>query len=141
CKRLYIQGHPRHDVLLAETPQARRIPAISDPAPQSAERICTGIALESNSVANARHALTMAYPFYTIGHGTRPIGQFAGLLQSAGVTLVADVRSVPRSRTNPQYNRDRLPQSLAAFHIGYEHVAALGGLRGRRRESPSEVNA
>jgi uncharacterized protein (DUF488 family) len=83
----------------------------------------------------------MAYPFYTIGHGTRPLGQFADLLRGAEVTLVADVRSVPRSRTNPQYNRDRLPQSLAASHIGYEHIAALGGLRGRHREIPSEVNA
>jgi uncharacterized protein (DUF488 family) len=83
----------------------------------------------------------MAYPLYTVGHGTRPVGQFADLLRDAEVTLVADVRSVPRSRTNPQYNRDRLPQSLAAFGIGYEHIAALGGLRGRNRETPSEVNA
>jgi uncharacterized protein (DUF488 family) len=83
----------------------------------------------------------MTYLFYTIGHGTRPVGQFADLLQGADVTLVADVRSVPRSRTNPKYNRDALPQSLAAFNIGYEHIAALGGLRGRHREVPSEVNA
>jgi uncharacterized protein (DUF488 family) len=83
----------------------------------------------------------MTHPFYTIGHGTRPIGEFASLLRGAEVTLVADVRSVPRSRTNPQYDRDRLPPSLAAFHIGYEHIAALGGLRGRRREIPPEVNA
>jgi uncharacterized protein (DUF488 family) len=83
----------------------------------------------------------MAFPLYTIGHGTRPVGQFAGLLRGAEVTLVADVRSVPRSRTNPQYDRDRLPQSLAAFHIGYEHIVPLGGLRGRRRGIPSEVNA
>ena len=83
----------------------------------------------------------MTYPFYTIGHGTRPVGQFADLLRGAEVTLVADVRSVPRSRTNPQYNRDGLPQSLAAFHIGYEHIATLGGLRGRHREIPPEVNA
>jgi uncharacterized protein (DUF488 family) len=83
----------------------------------------------------------MAHPFYTIGHGTRPIGEFVNLLQEAEVTLVADVRSVPRSRTNPQYNHDALPQSLAALHTGYEHIAALGGLRGRNRTVAPQVNA
>jgi uncharacterized protein (DUF488 family) len=83
----------------------------------------------------------MAYPLYTIGHGTRPVAEFATLLREADVTLVADVRSVPRSRTNPQYNRESLPPSLAAFDIGYEHIAALGGLRSRSREVPPDVNA
>ena len=54
----------------------------------------------------------MANPFYTIGHGTRPIGDFIDLIRSVEVTLVADVRTVPRSRTNPQFNRDALPGSL-----------------------------
>jgi uncharacterized protein (DUF488 family) len=83
----------------------------------------------------------MAHPFHTIGHGTRPIGEFVDLLRSVEVTLLADVRTVPRSRTNPQYNRDALPQSLKAFGIGYEHMAPLGGLRGRVREVAGEVNA
>jgi uncharacterized protein (DUF488 family) len=83
----------------------------------------------------------MGHPFYTIGHGTRPVAEFARLLQEAEVTLVADVRSVPRSRTNPQYNREMLPQSLAVFGIGYEHIAALGGLRSRSHEVSPEVNA
>jgi uncharacterized protein (DUF488 family) len=83
----------------------------------------------------------MACPFYTIGHGTRAVDAFADLLREAKVTLVADVRTVPRSRTNPQYDRDNLPRSLAAFHVGYEHIAALGGLRSRSREVPPEVNA
>jgi uncharacterized protein (DUF488 family) len=83
----------------------------------------------------------MALPFYTIGHGTRPIAEFVDLLQSVEVRLLADVRTVPRSRTNPQYNQDGLRQSLAPFGIGYEHMAALGGLRGRIREVPVEVNA
>lgn len=83
----------------------------------------------------------MTYPFYTIGHATRPIGQFIDLLQGAEVTLIADVRTVPRSRTNPQYDRTALPQALAAYHIGYEHIAALGGLRGRDRGVPPDVNA
>jgi uncharacterized protein (DUF488 family) len=85
--------------------------------------------------------MTMVHPFYTIGHGTRQIAEFANLLRDADATLVADVRSVPRSRTNPQYNRETLPQSLAAFGIGYEHFLALGGLRRRNHEIPPEVNA
>ncbi len=83
----------------------------------------------------------MAYPFYTIGHGTRPIGDFIDLMRSVEVTLVADVRTVPRSRTNPQFNRDTLPGSLMARGIGYEHIAALGGLRRRDRDVPVDVNA
>jgi uncharacterized protein (DUF488 family) len=83
----------------------------------------------------------MAYPFYTIGHGTRSIGEFIDLLRRVEVTLVADVRTVPRSRTNPQYNRDALPGSLAACGIGYEHIAALGGLRRRDRDVAPDVNA
>ncbi len=81
------------------------------------------------------------HPFYTIGHGTRPIGDFVDLLREVGVSLLADVRTVPRSRTNPQYNSDVLPHSLAPAGIGYEHMAALGGLRSRVREVAPEVNA
>jgi uncharacterized protein (DUF488 family) len=83
----------------------------------------------------------MRHPFYTIGHGTRPLDEFVGLLQSVGVTLLVDVRTVPRSRTNPQYNQDLLPNSLRPHGIGYEHMAALGGLRGRVREMAPSVNA
>jgi uncharacterized protein (DUF488 family) len=83
----------------------------------------------------------MAQPFYTIGHSNRSFGDFVDLLRSAEVTCVADVRTVPRSRANPQYNQDALPEALAPFEIGYEHVACLGGLRGRAREVPPDVNA
>jgi uncharacterized protein (DUF488 family) len=83
----------------------------------------------------------MAHAFYTIGHGTRPLGEFVELLRSVDVTLVADVRTMPRSRTNPQYNRDVLPPELASFGVGYEHMAALGGLRGRDRAVAADVNA
>jgi uncharacterized protein (DUF488 family) len=82
----------------------------------------------------------MATPFYTIGHGTRPLTEFVELLSSVAVTLVVDVRTVPRSRTNPQYNLDALPQSLEPFQIGYEHVASLGGLRSRARQIPTGLN-
>jgi uncharacterized protein (DUF488 family) len=83
----------------------------------------------------------MAPPFYTIGHSTRSIAEFVELLQLAGVRLVVDVRTIPRSRTNPQYNLDIFPQSLAEFQIGYEHIAALGGLRGHKHNVPNDVNA
>ncbi len=83
----------------------------------------------------------MTHPFYTIGHATRPIDQFIALLQGVEVTVVVDVRTMPRSRANPQYNQNALPRSLAAFHIGYEHVAALGGLRSRHRDVAPSINA
>jgi uncharacterized protein (DUF488 family) len=83
----------------------------------------------------------MKNAFYTIGHSTRSIAEFISILQGVGVTLVVDVRTVPRSRANPQYNLDALPQSLASFQIGYEHIAALGGLRSKNRNVPPSVNA
>jgi uncharacterized protein (DUF488 family) len=79
--------------------------------------------------------------FYTIGHSTRRLDEFAGLLRSPGVDLIVDVRTIPRSRTNPDYNRDALPANLAPSGIGYEHVAELGGLRGKARQVPDTVNA
>jgi uncharacterized protein (DUF488 family) len=82
----------------------------------------------------------MTNPFYTIGHSTRSIPEFADLLREANVRLVVDVRTVPRSRTNPQFNRDALPDSLAVYQIGYEHIAELGGLRGRQRLMPPSPN-
>ncbi|HET7730691.1 MAG TPA: DUF488 domain-containing protein [Usitatibacter sp.] len=82
----------------------------------------------------------MPEPFFTIGHSTRTLEEFVALLEPNGVRRVIDVRSVPRSRTNPQYNKDSLPASLAPHGIGYEHIAALGGLRGRKADVPPEVN-
>jgi uncharacterized protein (DUF488 family) len=54
---------------------------------------------------------------------------------------VVDVRTVPRSRSNPQYNEDVLPGELAPYQIGYSRIAELGGLRGRSRDVPPELNA
>lgn len=82
----------------------------------------------------------MKLPFFTIGHSTRSLVEFVELLRAAQVQLVADIRTVPRSRTNPQFNKDTLPDALASFDISYEHLAALGGLRGRARNSPGDVN-
>jgi uncharacterized protein (DUF488 family) len=73
----------------------------------------------------------MAYPFFTIGHSTRTVSQFVDLLQASQIELVVDVRHIPRSRTDPQFNRETLADDLATVQIGYAHVAALGGLRNR----------
>ncbi|MEZ5801945.1 MAG: DUF488 domain-containing protein [Rhizobiaceae bacterium] len=82
----------------------------------------------------------MTAPFFTIGHSNRSIETFIELLQGAGIELVADIRTVPRSRANPQFNVDILPGHLAPSGIGYEHMAALGGLRGKARSLPADVN-
>ncbi|HEX2135303.1 MAG TPA: DUF488 domain-containing protein [Microvirga sp.] len=80
----------------------------------------------------------MGRRFYTIGHSTRTIPEFVDLLREVGTHVVVDVRTVPRSRTNPQFDRNVLPDTLAAYQIGYEHIAELGGLRGRQsRDAPS----
>ena len=83
----------------------------------------------------------MPEPFFTIGHGTRPIEDFIALLKEASISVVVDVRTVPRSRTNPQFNADVLPASLEIDQIRYEHIAALGGLRSRQRAVRPEINA
>jgi len=82
----------------------------------------------------------MSLPFYTVGHSTRTIEEFTELLQAAGVTLVVDIRHVPRSRTNPQYNADNLPDSLSPYNIGYQLIEQLGGLRGKSKQIDPAVN-
>jgi uncharacterized protein (DUF488 family) len=74
----------------------------------------------------------------TIGHSTRPIDEFLRLLVAHGVTKLIDVRTVPRSRHNPQFGKDQLPGSLKAAGIGYDHRAQLGGLRRTSAQSPNQ---
>jgi uncharacterized protein (DUF488 family) len=74
-------------------------------------------------------------PVFTIGHSTRPIEDFIALLKAHKIQLLVDVRTIPRSRHNPQFNLDTLPDSLDPAHIGYQHVAELGGLRHARKDS------
>ena len=83
----------------------------------------------------------MTNPFYTVGHSTRSIDEFVDLLSPQQIKLVVDVRTIPRSRANPQYNRENIAETLARFQIAYEHSAALGGLRGRKQDIPTSVNA
>lgn len=76
----------------------------------------------------------MTLPFFTIGHSTRSLDDFIGLLRGVEIVLLVDIRTIPRSRTNPQFNKDALPAALAPAGIDYEHIAALGGLRGKMRD-------
>ncbi len=71
----------------------------------------------------------------TIGHSNRPLEQFIQLLEAHGVEVLADVRTVPRSRHNPQFNRETLPGVLAAANIEYRHMPGLGGLRHALKDS------
>jgi uncharacterized protein (DUF488 family) len=73
----------------------------------------------------------------TVGHSTRSLEAFAELLRAHGVEHLVDVRTVPRSRHNPQFNRETLPEALAAYGIGYTRLAGLGGLRYARADSPN----
>jgi len=72
---------------------------------------------------------------FTIGHSTRSIEDFVALLRAHGVGRVIDVRTIPRSRHNPQFNRDQLSPALHRARIHYRHMPGLGGLRRARRDS------
>ncbi len=75
---------------------------------------------------------------YSIGHSTRPLDKFIEVLQAHEITLVADVRAVPKSRHNPQFSRESLERELPNLRIGYCHFKELGGLR---RASKDSINA
>ena len=74
---------------------------------------------------------------FTVGHSTRPIDEFIGLLSAHGITQLVDVRTVPRSRHNPQFEADALEKSLARARIGYALASGLGGFRRTSAESPN----
>jgi uncharacterized protein (DUF488 family) len=71
----------------------------------------------------------------TIGHSTHPIEEFIRMLEGHGIRQLVDVRTIPRSRHNPQFNRESLSASLEAAGIGYRHMPGLGGLRHARKDS------
>ncbi len=73
----------------------------------------------------------------TIGHSTHRLEAFIGLLTDHAVKTVADVRTIPRSRHNPQFNKETLPENLEAAGIRYIHLPELGGLRHPRSDSPN----
>ncbi len=79
--------------------------------------------------------------FCTIGHSNRNPEEFVDILRTSRVDLVVDVRSFPRSRSNPSYNIDVLPGELERYQIGYRHMPTLGGRRNLQPDVPDEVNA
>jgi uncharacterized protein (DUF488 family) len=74
---------------------------------------------------------------FTVGHSTLPIERFIQLLQTYGIECLLDIRTVPKSRHNPQFNGDALRKSLAEAGIGYRALSSLGGLRHARKDSPN----
>ena len=82
----------------------------------------------------------MKLPFFTIGHSNRSLEEFVELLVSAEIELVADIRKIPRSRANPQFNVDTLGASLATFGISYELMDVLGGRRGIVKSVSPDIN-
>jgi hypothetical protein len=78
---------------------------------------------------------------YTIGHSTRSAGELVDVLRAFGVTRLIDVRSIPRSRINPQFNLDVLPATLHSAGIAYVHLASLGGLRTKNKHVEEGANA
>lgn len=86
---------------------------------------------------NARNA---DHPIYTVAHSTRSLEAFVDLFREAGVQCLIDVRSIPRSRTNPQYNLDSLPDALAYWQIRHMIIPELGGRRSKQKGVAPEVN-
>lgn len=82
----------------------------------------------------------MALPFFTVGHSDRPFDEFAGLLDACEIARVVDIRKLPGSRANPQFDEDALRHDLARSGRSYEHLAALGGLRGKTTGVAPDVN-
>lgn len=81
-----------------------------------------------------------ASPFFTVGHSNRSLEDFLALLRAAGVALVADVRRLPGSRRQPQFDAEALAAALAEEGIGFQHLPELGGRRSRDRDVPETVN-
>ena len=92
--------------------------------------------MKASKVTRRPEVHTIALPVaLTIGHSTRPLDEFFGLLRAHGVTRVVDVRTVPRSLHNPQFNKVSLRGSLKKAGLGYVHMPGLGGLRHAKRDS------
>jgi uncharacterized protein (DUF488 family) len=77
------------------------------------------------------------HSIFTIGHSTHPIDTFIDLLKTQNVALLADIRTMPRSRWNPQFNSEALAESLKNAGIDYTHIKALGGMRKPLKDSPN----
>jgi uncharacterized protein (DUF488 family) len=72
---------------------------------------------------------------FTIGYSTRPAEEFIEIIEAFQIRMLADVRTIPRSGHNPQFNGDMLEESMKKAHIGYLHMKGLGGLRHAKKDS------
>ncbi|NUZ06075.1 DUF488 family protein [Piscinibacter koreensis] len=104
--------------------------AVATSAPQRTRRAAAGTQGDAGD-DDTRYAVL------TVGHSTRPIEAFVDLLRGHDVTRLIDVRTVPRSRHNPQFATDALAASMQSAGIGYAHVAGLGGFRRPLADSPN----
>jgi uncharacterized protein (DUF488 family) len=82
----------------------------------------------------------MTRPIFTVGHSTRTLAELGAILRAHGVELLVDVRSIRRSRTNPQFNEAKLRAYLARIEIGYRVIAELGGRRSKAKPPPKHAN-
>lgn len=85
----------------------------------------------------AAHQIERRMRIYTIGHSTRPIEEFTGVLRAYDIEELVDIRTVPKSRHNPQFHIDSLRETIPAAGFGYRHLESLGGLRHSRKDSPN----
>ena len=97
----------------------------------------SGIGYVATRDAAVKNAKSAGIEIFTIGHSTRTWPEFRDLLRAHDIKRVIDVRSIPKSRHNPQFNRATLSKKLRGTKIGYVHMGKLGGLRHARRDSPN----
>jgi uncharacterized protein (DUF488 family) len=94
---------------------------------------------KNETLMTNKHAAQNKPVIMTIGHSTRPFAELVELLHTNRVTMLIDIRTIPRSRTNPQFNSDTLAEMLPNEHIKYEHMPDLGGLRHANASSLNTV--
>lgn len=133
--------HPGEKPDRKRTPEKAR--ATPHHGPRGAKRLSVASSHSRKSPAKQKDASATGKPkhdasrmtLWTVGHSTRSIAEFIALLHAYGIQQLVDVRTISRSRHNPQFSQDRLPASLEQAGIHYLHMPALGGLRHARRDS------
>jgi uncharacterized protein (DUF488 family) len=110
--------------------------AASKPGATRGKRVREAVGVSQKDIESINNASSWSGArIYTIGHSTRTLEELSALLQGAGVSLLADIRTIPRSRHNPQFNADSLPSALRPRGLRYTHLPELGGLRHARKDS------
>ncbi|MEO6952546.1 MAG: DUF488 domain-containing protein [Polyangia bacterium] len=125
--------------LLADRPAPPRTPAKRPPRRTSKKGSLN--ASKATCADAAPGTRLEARALYTIGHSTRSLAELVDILRGWGITRLVDIRTIPRSRTNPQFNMEALPDSLRPEGISYVQIPALGGRRGKSKSVDVAVNA